>query len=89
MEFIEQVIQWPCYGDPTHTFSDAEREIQRRLRQIDLLGLYRKVSRAEREATERAEFAELKAKFEPTGMPLLPYRTANFASPPRDLPRAV
>lgn len=67
IEFIEQVIEWPCYGDPTHTFSDAEREIQRRLRQVDLLGLYRKLSRAERDTAERAEFARLKARFEPEG----------------------
>jgi len=65
VEFIEQVIEWPCYGDPTSTFSDAEREIQRRLRQVDLLGLYRKLSRAERDTAERAEFARLKARFEP------------------------
>jgi len=65
VEFIEQVIEWPCYGDPNDTFSDAEREIQRRLRQVDLLGLYRKLSRAERDTAERAEFARLKARFEP------------------------
>ena len=63
------MIQWPCYGDPSHTFSDAEREIQRRLRQVDLLGLYRRSNRAERDAAERAEFARLKARFEPDGMP--------------------
>lgn len=65
VEFIEQVIEWPCYGDPDYTFSDAEREIQRRLRQVDLLGLYRKLSRTERDTAERAEFARLKARFEP------------------------
>ena len=70
IEFIEQVIQWPCYGDPTHTFSDAEREIQRRLRQVDLLGFYRRANRAEGDAADRAEFARLKARFEPDGMPV-------------------
>jgi hypothetical protein len=54
VEFIEQVVAWPCYGDPMHTFSDAEREIQRRFRQVDLLGLYQKASRAERATDERA-----------------------------------
>ena len=80
MEFIEQVIQWPCYGDPTHSFSDAERELQRRLRQVDLLGLYRKVGRAERDAAERAEFARLKARFEPDGIPVLPSQPDGFTS---------
>jgi hypothetical protein len=27
IEFIEQAVHHPCYGDPTHTFSDVEREI--------------------------------------------------------------
>ena len=60
----------PCYGDPTRTFSDAEREIQRRLRQVDLLGFYLRANRAERDAADRAEFARLKARFEPDGMPV-------------------
>ncbi len=70
VEFIEQVVAHPCYGDPRHTFSDAEREIGRRLRQADLLDFYRKKGRSERDATDRAEFARLKARFEPGGVPV-------------------
>ncbi len=70
IEFIEQVIQHPCYGDPGHTFSDVEREIGRRLRQVDLLDFYRKKGRSEQEATDRAQFARLKARFEPNGIPV-------------------
>jgi hypothetical protein len=69
IEFIEQAIQWPCYGDPSHTFCDTEREIARRLRQADLLGFYRQIARGERDAADRAEFARWKARFEPTGVP--------------------
>jgi hypothetical protein len=65
IEFIEQAVHHPCYGDPTHTFSDVEREIARRLRQAKLLDLYRGRDRADRDAAERAEFARLKARFEP------------------------
>lgn len=36
--------------------------------QVDLLGLYRKTKRAERQTAERAEFARLKARFEPDGI---------------------
>ena len=67
--FIEQVVRHHCFGDPAHTFSDVEREIIRRLRQVDLLGLYRRRSRTEQDAAERAEFAKLKARFEPDAMP--------------------
>jgi hypothetical protein len=66
VEFIDQVIHWPCHGDPAHTFCDAEREIARRLRQVDLLGFYRRIGAREREASDRAEFLRLKAKFEPS-----------------------
>lgn len=69
VEFIDQVTHHHCFGDPAHTFSDVEREITRRLRQVDLLGLYRGRSRAERHIADQAEFARLKARFEPDGVP--------------------
>lgn len=68
IEFIEQAVHHPCYGDPTHTFSDVEREIARRLRQVRLLDLYRERGQADRDAAERVEFARLKARFEPGEM---------------------
>ena len=70
IEFIEQVIHHPCYGNPDHTFSDVEREIARRLRQTNLLDFYRRTGQAEGEAIERAEFVRLKARFEPDGVPV-------------------
>ena len=70
IEFIEQVVSYPCYGDPGHTFSDVEREIGRRLRQVKLLDFYRAKNRAEQEAADRAQFARLKARFEPNGATL-------------------
>ena len=70
VEFIEQVVGHPCCGDPRHTFSDVEREISQRLRQVDLLGFYRKQGRSERDAADRAEFARLKARFEPGAVPV-------------------
>ncbi len=69
IEFIEQVVQNSCYGDPAYTFSDVEREIIRRLRQADLLGFYRGRSHDERDAADRTEFARLKARFEPSQVP--------------------
>ncbi len=67
-EFLEQVIAWPCHGAATHTFCDAEREIARRIRQVDLLGLYRSKDRTEREAADRLTFERLKSRFEPKGV---------------------
>ena len=75
IEFLEQVIMHPCYGDPGHTFSDAEREIARRIRQADLLTIYRRKQPGEREAADRADYARLKARFEPTLLPSMPTLT--------------
>ena len=63
IEFLQQVLSHPCYGDPCHTFSDAEREIVRRLRRTDVLGFYRQRLCAEQDATDRAELARLTAKY--------------------------
>jgi hypothetical protein len=68
IEFLEQVLSWNSYGDPTTSFCDAEREIARRLRDVGLLDLYRGKGRAERDAAERAQYARLKARFEPGGL---------------------
>ncbi len=65
IEFLEQVLEWPRYGDPASSFCDVETEIARRISAVDLLGVYRSALRSEREAAERATYARLKAKFEP------------------------
>ena len=63
VEFLQQVVSHPCYGDPCHTFSDAEREIIRRVRRTDVLDLYRQRLGAEQDAADRAELARLIAKY--------------------------
>ena len=37
VRFLEQTVQWPCYGDPAWTYSDVERELQKWLRGSGLL----------------------------------------------------
>lgn len=63
VEFIEQALAWPCYGEPATTWSDVEREIIRRLRRTELLGIYRQRLCAEQDAADRAELARLLAKY--------------------------
>ncbi len=63
VEFLQQMLSHPCYGDPCHTFSDAEREIIKRLRRTDVLGFYRQRLCAEREIADRAELTRLMAKY--------------------------
>ena len=63
IEFLQQVLSHPCYGDPCHTFSDAEREIIRRLRRTDVLDFYRQRLSTEQDLADRAELARLMAKY--------------------------
>ncbi len=63
VEFLQQVLSHPCYGDPCHTFSDAEREIIKRLRRTDVLNFYRQRLSVEQDAADRAELARLMTKY--------------------------
>ena len=63
VEFLDQTVRHPCYGQPDHTWSDVERLIIQRLRVADLLTLYQSRLRAECHAGERAELARLLAKY--------------------------
>ena len=63
VEFIEQALAWPCYGEPGTTWSDVEREISRRLRRTELLSLYQQRRCADQDTAERAELARLLAKY--------------------------
>jgi len=89
VEFLQQVLSHPCYGDPCHTFSDAEREIIKRLRRTDVLGFYRQRLCAEQEIADRTELTRLMAKYDQGHPPADPgvLRTVlvpmNRAVPPR------
>lgn len=32
--FVDQALRWPCYGDPTCTYSDVERVLQQWLKSL-------------------------------------------------------
>lgn len=63
IEFLQQVLSHPCHGDPCHTFSDAEREIIKRLRRTDVLRFYQQRLSVEQDAADRAELARLMTKY--------------------------
>ena len=39
--FLGEMLRWPCHGDPTYTFCDVERAIQRRLRATNVMAVFR------------------------------------------------
>ncbi len=62
--FLDQCVTWPCYGDPTYTYSDVERAVAARLRNSGVVTLMRsEVSAAGRQA-DLALLAKLKARYE-------------------------
>jgi hypothetical protein len=63
VRFLEQTLQWPCYGDPAWTYSDVERALQAWLRSDGTLERYRQLLAQETEATERAVLARLQQKY--------------------------
>ncbi|MDD2878336.1 MAG: hypothetical protein PHT60_14010 [Acidiphilium sp.] len=65
IEFLDQTIRHPCYGDPAWTYSDVERVIRARLKQSGVIDWHRRLLVQETEAQERAEYQRLARKFAP------------------------
>lgn len=65
IEFIEQTMGHPCYGDPAWTYSDVERIIRARLKLSGLLDWHKRLLAQENEARDRAEYHRLAQKFAP------------------------
>ena len=63
VRFLEQALQWPCFGDAAWTYSDVERALREWLRASGILNQYRQKLAEETEAMERAELARLQKKF--------------------------
>jgi sulfite reductase alpha subunit-like flavoprotein len=63
LAFLDQTLRWRCYGDPTYTFCDVERAVQRRLRAANVIEVFRM---READATRKRELdilARLQAKY--------------------------
>jgi len=65
IDFLDQTIRHPCYGDPAWTYSDVEIVISTRLKLSSIIDWHRRLLVQEREARERAEYHRLARKFAP------------------------
>jgi len=70
--FLEQCVNWPCFGDPTYTYCDVERAVIGRLKSADILTLLQSQTRIEQRQTDLALLAKLKARYEPAATPSTP-----------------
>jgi len=63
--FLEQCVTWPCYGDPTFTYSDVERAVAERLRKSQVVAILSSQITVERRRRELALLSALKSRYEP------------------------
>jgi hypothetical protein len=61
--FLDQTLRWPCYGDPTYTFCDVERAVQRRVRAANVVDVFRMREADATRDRELATLAQLQAKY--------------------------
>jgi hypothetical protein len=62
-EFLKHTLSWPCWGDPTFTFSDVERAIKQQVQARNYLALYELKSAEELRTAEMAVLTRLEAKY--------------------------
>jgi hypothetical protein len=65
LDFLKRTVEHPHYGDPSFTYSDVEKVLHEWVRANGFITTYTDKLRKEREASERATLAALKAKYEP------------------------
>lgn len=62
-EFLRNTLAWPCWGDPTFTYSDVERAIKQQVRARNYLALYELRAAEELRSAEMAVLVPLEAKY--------------------------
>jgi hypothetical protein len=62
---LQNTLSWPCWGDPTFTYSDVERAIKQEVRARNYLALYELKAAEELRIAEMAVLTRLEAKYRP------------------------
>jgi hypothetical protein len=65
IEFIEQTISHPCWGDPEYTYCDLERAVIKRVRASSILETLQSQLATESRARDLKLLDRLKQKYEP------------------------
>lgn len=88
LDFLRNTLAWPCWGDPTFTYSDVERAIKRQVRARNYVALYELRAAEESRASEMAVLVRLQANYRPpptqieAAMSVPPVSIAAEALPP-------
>ena len=65
LRFLEQTLEWPCWGEAEFTFCDVERALQREIRQRNYLLRYELKAAESLRSAEIAILERLEAKYRP------------------------
>lgn len=88
--FVQKILRWPCHGDPTFTFSDVERAVQRVVAERNYAGRLELRAAEQLRAAEIYELERLEAKYrvrEPTGEEAAPTSTEHPTGQQAAVPR--
>ena len=69
LRFLEQTLEWPCWGEAEFTFCDVERALQREIRKRNYFGRYELKAAESLRSAEMAILERLEAKCRPTNHP--------------------
>jgi hypothetical protein len=69
LRFLEQELEWPCWGDAEFTFCDVERALQREIRKRNYVARYELKAAESLRAAEMAILERLEAKYRPAAPP--------------------
>jgi hypothetical protein len=65
LRFLEQTLEWPCWGDAEFTFCDVERALQREIRKRNYIARYELKAAESLRTAEIAILERLEAKYRP------------------------
>jgi hypothetical protein len=77
LRFLEQTLEWPCWGEAGFTFCDVERALQREVRRRNYVGCYELRAAESLRSAEMAILARLEAKYRPAAT----HRVEELAGP--------
>jgi hypothetical protein len=69
LRFLEQALEWPCWGDAEFTFCDVERALQREIRKRNYVARYELKAAESLRTAEMATLKRLEAKYRPAARP--------------------
>ena len=87
IEFLQNIVRHPCWGDPAFTYSDVEQVVRSRVKRSGIIAWKQRILTDESKKKDVAELARLKAIYEPDTAPPsdVPPAVLNFAMTQSDL----